>query len=1253
MSPPPVSPPPVSPPASPPASPAPLGPAQTLDQLSWPPGPGYGSQAERGYKRYTSTVTFTAGADSYRLASIAEVQYLTGGPVNGAATTDRGQVVLEHSFRHTRAGAVVDAPAPVSTIWSWDIAAPPPGGGVAVDQGGNPFTGRVPNPQGGWSTIEVFDGQIALAKGGVNAIGIEYAYTSEVRRNSTTLVTPGRAVANGSSATTVKVDADVLERFSVGDWEANPNAARQGTLAGDQELTQKYSQTRTLTTNYANGTPSGGTLSGAGSLQGGYSTRLGLTVFTSRTPNANSVVLGRYDRAQTEAGTLAGASKQDYALVPADGGLKIGSGTSSMTYEDSATVALDRTTYREDFDLDFANLYDQARASVVSATDKGYDSRDVLISGGTRSYKNSSNTAVAGGVITSDVLKDEYSFRRAEATVAEGEDEYWRRDQWSTAAGGEAHTSGKNKYRVGSDGTRFDRTEVRQDFATNVATSTNEWDDAAAGKLFATDKGKSNNYGYATDTTEFDSTRDLTGPEVSKGKVEYKFTFDPARAAVVGAAAAWDVDGKVGSSSSAKLGGTITSDVKNFGPRQFTVHTKRSSSFPAGGIAESQDVVDLVTRNGVPQSGSIRAEERLLGKDSTERTTKGTLTYYPGGDTTLPPFRQETVDLTARWWGENVRGTDWAKVTFNAGVPTVVSDQDTADVGGSSTSGYVEVQDFGLYKPYQRVDYTPTLAAPAGGAGPASRTFDRSRRLTTTRVAGALNQGDFVVTDKSNTGYTAAVTGKRDLTTGTGQWGKGTGQQTTKYAAEIDHKNDRQVVGGEWNADRFTLNDHSSVRVDGSYDEWLSVDQPDGSQPVPGNPAAMTGNSYTKTLNSGHDYRERWESGSRGRGGDQGTLKLTVDTDVLRGTNRKWYWQRGAESSKGDSYNNAHDIVKTTDEFVWEAGQYKRVSFDHKIDKTASSGSSTEFTGPNGRWFRSSFRSSSVFYMTRVGSPVAWSGRLTDRAETSTSYSGDDLPGGRSSTTVTGSAVTPRDINNQFDPGWWSDTWVVAAWNELTGSWVGSAASWVWNNGSDLLRIGVGLFDVGLGVGFSATGFGFAAGIPLMALGIDQVITGGMNLRYGRVGRGFSAAETLVYWGTGSETAAVLAPAAASLGLWAGGRALTAGYRSAEVYSLSAARAFQPEHALPGSTGLVWPGAATLTPAEIEVARERGVVDAPLAAGVRRHTGPRLDGRGGRRGGFPSRTFPADGRHLGRHRPGGRPHSKAQRAVRHAARAER
>ena len=120
-------------------------------------------------------------------------------------------------------------------------------------------------------------------------------------------------------------------------------------------------------------------------------------------------------------------------------------------------------------------------------------------------------------------------------------------------------------------------------------------------------------------------------------------------------------------------------------------------------------------------------------------------------------------------------------------------------------------------------------------------------------------------------------------------------------------------------------------------------------------------------------------------------------------------------------------------------------------------------------------------------------------------------------------------------PTIWDDAWLSTNWNAFSETWAGSAAIWAWNNGQDLARIGFGVVDVVAGIAMGTTGIGGVPGVALMYIGIDQILTGSLNLRYGRVGKNLSVIENAVFQATGNETLAVLTPGVLSLGLgWYG-----------------------------------------------------------------------------------------------------------------------
>lgn len=63
------------------------------------------------------------------------------------------------------------------------------------------------------------------------------------------------------------------------------------------------------------------------------------------------------------------------------------------------------------------------------------------------------------------------------------------------------------------------------------------------------------------------------------------------------------------------------------------------------------------------------------------------------------------------------------------------------------------------------------------------------------------------------------------------------------------------------------------------------------------------------------------------------------------------------------------------------------------------------------------------------------------------------------------------------------------------------------------------------------TGVGGIPGVALICVGIDQILTGSLNRRYGRVGKNLSVIENAVFRNTGNETLAVMIPAATVFGI--------------------------------------------------------------------------------------------------------------------------
>jgi hypothetical protein len=178
--------------------------------------------------------------------------------------------------------------------------------------------------------------------------------------------------------------------------------------------------------------------------------------------------------------------------------------------------------------------------------------------------------------------------------------------------------------------------------------------------------------------------------------------------------------------------------------------------------------------------------------------------------------------------------------------------------------------------------------------------------------------------------------------------------------------------------------------------------------------------------------------------------------------------------------------------------------FDQKIDTTINEGVYLKTVWPDA-WIEVDNHQYERYFVQLTGAPDSGSG---------SKQHGGNLTASFRSTT---------------DPDWETTT---LPWGDQSSKELNWPQSQYYNPADDYFRIISGVGEIVAGVTvllFTAeTGVGVVGGVALIAMGVDQVLTGVHNIRYGRVGHGFSVAEYGVYQVTGSVTAAVLIPAAAA-----------------------------------------------------------------------------------------------------------------------------
>ena len=186
-------------------------------------------------------------------------------------------------------------------------------------------------------------------------------------------------------------------------------------------------------------------------------------------------------------------------------------------------------------------------------------------------------------------------------------------------------------------------------------------------------------------------------------------------------------------------------------------------------------------------------------------------------------------------------------------------------------------------------------------------------------------------------------------------------------------------------------------------------------------------------------------------------------------------------------------------------------------------------------WSRTESRTSHEY--SAEGSPSAGTRRVKDGGSYKFSWWQQPKPTGeRTSMSMESPVGSGEERVTQWpmQPGWEDVGGLLfPIWTLAAEAVPVDAKAWLRTNAGDLGRIAFGFVDVGYGVGLMVGGgpVGVVIGFGLTAVGLDQIITGVWNIRKGKVGPGFSFLESLVYDVTGSETAAFLAPAVASLGL--------------------------------------------------------------------------------------------------------------------------
>ncbi len=259
--------------------------------------------------------------------------------------------------------------------------------------------------------------------------------------------------------------------------------------------------------------------------------------------------------------------------------------------------------------------------------------------------------------------------------------------------------------------------------------------------------------------------------------------------------------------------------------------------------------------------------------------------------------------------------------------------------------------------------------------------------------------------------------------------------------------------------------------------------------------------------------------------GDSGSYRDTRSTDNFVGNNQDGTDTKGEidvtrlDTMKRDYYD--HNVTSTHETPTFKDTNHLE-NFDHltvTVKGTSKQGVIDRWTAKENRRWWESLDKTAIWTsgLTSGGSPDPTPGRFKHV----TDYYGGQV------------TSTPTNVILNIPAELWQDFW-----RDPLGRWVSK-------HGGDVLRIGGGIFDVVIGFGLTDTGLGAIGGIPLMAIGIDQIYVGVNGLCNNPTPSvfeyaGYTTAQALgasesTSQKVGAFTPAILSLAFSGLGAWGSG----------------------------------------------------------------------------------------------------------------------
>jgi hypothetical protein len=492
-------------------------------------------------------------------------------------------------------------------------------------------------------------------------------------------------------------------------------------------------------------------------------------------------------------------------------------------------------------------------------------------------------------------------------------------------------------------------------------------------------------------------------------------------------------------------------------------------------------------------------------KRTVTATKTGTLTYIVTNEAGVVTNRRvNTVNETQQWWHDEVQGLDQTHVILEGDLETLVDSSDRTFNGELTVNS---TNDWKQTIPRQD-DRTVTVTG--------TTTYNGSDKSEVTYFNGLFAFGERHNPWSSTADWKSVVDTVVDLAIPNEQEGSQTGKTTYTYTNNAGYgKQDQTAAGGEWGTvyQEYRSNPQSKTEFVNETSRTVYIKLPGESAGGPP-PMVRVGQLFTYTRETGFN---RTYANVGGKTGPAGTQDRTVGTeaDLLRITSYNSDWANNGMTVHTDGSGTYHQSDKNQETFETRNEVERKVAFEYKQSKDSNyhdAGRSTTSTG----WSENKADGTNSYLSSRIGSPTSWTAASKDFGWSRGWTASDQDPTGHWADPVTIGSPDVVTTSNAMEPV--TNLWPKATWDVLSNNWVGQ-------NFTNIVRVVGGATEVVIGLGTSELG----VGVALIVLGADNIVAGVRGMALGRNVR--SGAEEVVYQATGSQTAAILIPAAASLGL--------------------------------------------------------------------------------------------------------------------------